>query len=237
MNINKGKYEAVSNEILDISNDIFNDDFSRFALSKMQIEIQEDENSRCNIFMQQEFANWHRDCADDELEVLQHQFDQFVGLMDNAKPFDSVLFDSSRILDLESSEVVRKLTVEPDISEATIFDFDCGTGTKTLSIMRYLYEWNGVSALTDKDFVLVAKDAISLRMATIQILFHLNKYNLKIAKISGYVSENLDDFSLNGLDYQTLICGHSYIHMATDGLNDDHDCVIAETEHLLVLAP
>lgn len=215
---------------------IYNDDFSRLALSRIQHEI--DEDSTClNQFSTNEFSGWSRDCADEEVDALQHQVDQFFGLLDNAKPFEDVLFDSSRIYDLESADVVRKVTVEPDILDATICDFDCGTGSRTLSIMRYLYEWNGTHSLSDKDFVIVGGDDISLRLTLIQILFHLHKWNLRVAKLSAYVSDDTENWTIVGSEFQMIVYGTHNFQVDFGLMNEDHDCVVAETKHLLVLAP
>lgn len=235
MNVNVERNALLSAEVYEPSVDVFNDDFSRFALGQMKIAIQEDYNSRLITYAREGFSNWCRDCDGEELEQLFAQYNHLVKSMDSRAPFSNV-FSHRVVANLnESSFIIDALLDDETISEASICDFDCASGSRLMNVMEHFYRSEGAKWFEDKEFVICSLNESSLRMALVQFLFHLHKYNIQAVKISAFVFDNFENTELSNTDLVMSILGTCNQELNYVPINHDHDCVITETENMILL--
>lgn len=231
--ITKGQAPSLI-EISDVSKSLSDDDFARFALTKMWSEIESSVRQLLIKTGDASFFKWHSDQDDKQFNLYQEQYIKLLRVLHRASYFESHMPD--HVCDGEGLEIIAKLNEESIISEATIYDFNCGTGSRILSIMKCLLDHEGTNGLENMDIVLVNQNENSLQQALIQILYHLHINRVKVGKISAYVGDYEDELYLPIAKPSFLIFGTHKSNLSMQFANSDHDCVVAETEHLLVLA-
>lgn len=223
---------------LGVSNELMLDELTKFTLSTIWSKIVSEEGhlQKLTGATNVNFIGWDQDLYPAQGAVFQGLCDQLTEMMSSAKPFEDVMCNDTHECDDQSQEIIKKLTEEFAIPEFTITDFDCGSGSRILSIIRYLFDRDGATCLANKDILIISNSEMSMRSTMLQILFHAHKNGIEIGKLAAHENKGSGDFVQIDEDALMTVVGIHNHKFNSQMLNDNHDCVVAETEHVLLLA-